>query len=123
MSKDSRSLTEEEVDRIAESVLQKISEEDQEPHNEDQDGWYPGKYASMFVEQVTKGATHGQATAIQDDLRKVGERFFQRNAIYKTNIQKAGRVAVPDPEMEVLGLEGGETVQVILFPIEKQEHD
>jgi hypothetical protein len=109
--KDSKSLSSTEVDRIAEAVLKKI---DGEPTKTDDDetGWYPGKYASTFIERVTEGATRGGASAIQDDLRLIGERFFERNAIYKTKLQKGSRVAVPEAEIETLGIEDGQTLQV-----------
>jgi len=117
--KDSRSLTDEEEDRIAERVIEKLGQEGRprEESRQDEEGWYLGKYASEFVERVAEGASSGQATAIQDDLRRVGERFFKRNAIYKTKVQKAGRVAIPEAEQETLGLDGGQTVQIIMFPI------
>lgn len=119
--KDSKELSEDEIDRIAEAVLQKLDEGSENTKDQDEEGWYPGKYSSKFIERVSEGAAKGRATAIQDDLRRVGERFFERNAIYKTKVQKAGRVAIPEAELEVLGLEGGETVQVILFPIGDEE--
>jgi hypothetical protein len=39
-------------------------------------------------------------------------------AVYKTQLQKGGRVAVPDAEVETLGVEPGDTLQVIVFPVE-----
>lgn len=119
--KDSESLSEDEIDQIADAVIRKLGEESGDKARDDEEGWYPGKIMSKVVERVSEGATRGRATAIQDDLRRVGERFFNRNAIYKTKVQKSGRVAIPEAEMETLDLQGGEVVQVILFPLRENE--
>lgn len=123
MVQDSEELSDSEIDQIAEAALERLGETESEVETNRDEQWYLGKYASKFIERVTEGAARGRATAIQDDLRRVGERFFERNAIYKTNVQQAGRVAIPEAEMDTLGLEGGETVQVILFPIGENDDD
>lgn len=42
----------------------------------------------------------------------------REKAVYKTQLQKGGRVAVPDTEIEALGLNPGDTLQVVLYPVE-----
>lgn len=41
-----------------------------------------------------------------------------RKAVYKTQLQKGGRVAVPDTEIEALDLAPGDTLQVVLYPVD-----
>lgn len=48
----------------------------------------------------------------------VGPDDAREKAVYKTQLQKGGRVAVPDTEMEALGLDPGDTLQVVLYPVE-----
>ncbi len=40
-----------------------------------------------------------------------------RKSVYKTQLQKGGRIAVPDPEIEALGLDPGDTLQVVIYPV------
>jgi hypothetical protein len=114
-------LSEEDVDRIAGEVADRLARERPEPA--ESEGWYPGKYAEKFINGV-RGADQGIAPAIQDNLRTVGQRFAERNAVYKAKLQKGGRIVVPDAEIETLGLEDGDTLQVVLTPVgNNQEPD
>lgn len=123
-------LSEEDVDRIAGEVADRLAGERPEPAESEAwypgkyiSGWYPGKYAEKFINGV-RGADQGIAPAIQDNLRTVGQRFAERNAVYKTKLQKGGRIVVPDAEIETLGLEDGDTLQVVLTPVgNNQESD
>jgi hypothetical protein len=47
----------------------------------------------------------------------IGPGDTSEKAVYKTQLQKGGRVAVPDAEMDALGLEPGDTLQVVLYPV------
>jgi len=47
----------------------------------------------------------------------VGPGDSREKAVYKTQLQKGGRVAVPDAEIEALGLDPGDTLQVVLYPV------
>ncbi len=42
-----------------------------------------------------------------------------RKSVYKTQLQKGGRIAVPDPEIEALGLDPGDTLQVVVYPVDR----
>ena len=48
----------------------------------------------------------------------IGPGDSQEKAVYKTQLQKGGRVAVPDTEIESLDLEPGDTLQVVLYKVE-----
>jgi hypothetical protein len=116
-------LSEEDVDRIAGNVAERLAGDRPEPAESAGwypgkylSEWYPGKYASMFLNGV-RGGEQGIAPAIQDNLRTVGQRFAERNAVYKTKLQKGGRIVVPDAEIETLELEDGDTLQVVLTPV------
>lgn len=41
-----------------------------------------------------------------------------RTAIYKANLQKGGRIIVPDAEIGALGLEPGDSLQVLVYPVD-----
>ncbi len=42
-------------------------------------------------------------------------------AVFKARLQKGGRVSIPDPEREALGLQEGDLVQVIVLPLSKRQ--
>jgi hypothetical protein len=48
----------------------------------------------------------------------IGPDDAREKAVYKTQLQKGGRVAVPDTEIEALDLEPGDTLQVVLYPLD-----
>jgi hypothetical protein len=48
----------------------------------------------------------------------IGPDDAREKAVYKTQLQKGGRVAVPDTETEALDLEPGDTLQVVLYPLD-----
>lgn len=48
----------------------------------------------------------------------IGPDDTREKAVYKTQLQKGGRVAVPDTEIEALDLAPGDTLQVVLYPVE-----
>lgn len=47
----------------------------------------------------------------------IGPGDTRSKAVYKTQLQKGGRIAVPDAEIEALGLEPGDTLQVVVYPV------
>ena len=47
----------------------------------------------------------------------IGPDDTHEKAVYKTQLQKGGRVAVPDTEIEALDLEPGDALQVVLYPV------
>lgn len=50
--------------------------------------------------------------------RPAGPDLGRERAVYKTQLQKGGRVAVPDAEIEALDLEPGDTLQVTLYEVD-----
>ena len=63
----------------------------------------------------------GDLQQIQDELRTVIFTVARNNAIFKTKVQRGGRISIPEAERDVLGIEEGDIVQVILAPIKKTD--
>ena len=42
------------------------------------------------------------------------------HAMYKTTIQRGGRISIPEAERQALKIEDGDLVQVIVIPIERK---
>lgn len=62
-----------------------------------------------------------------DDLQNTGrvfvQRFLQRNAIFTAKVREDNRITIPSSEVEKLGLEKDDLVQVVLTPIEELPDD
>ena len=116
--KDSKRLSENQIDEIATEVVRRLRDSDSvEEHS---NGWYPGKYAEGFIKCISDSSdsevrfrTNGKSDVDH----------FQQTAIYKSKLQKGGRIAVPEVEMETIGIEPGDALQVILHPIEEKTHN
>ena len=61
----------------------------------------------------------GDILKIQEELRNVLFTIARNNAIFKTKVQRGGRISIPEAERDVLGISEGDIVQVILAPIKK----
>ena len=74
-----------------------------------------------FVGQIDffRKMTTSQLDAAQDFLT-VMQRFTQLNAMFKTVVQSGGRISIPEAERRTLGIEDGELVQVVVFPLKKK---
>ncbi|QGA53840.1 hypothetical protein GFS03_04210 [Sulfolobus sp. E5-1-F] len=66
---------------------------------------------------------------LQDALRDSLITFFKRNAIFKTKVQKGGRIVVPEEEVVALGLKvpdqnnkESSLVQVIMFKVDNAKN-
>jgi hypothetical protein len=113
--KDSHRLSENQIDEISTEVVRRLIDLDSVEKNSN--GWYPGKYAEEFIKRISESSgdegrpqMNGKADVDQ----------FQQTAIYKSKLQKGGRIAVPEVEMETIGIEPGDALQVILHPIENK---
>lgn len=60
---------------------------------------------------------------IQDTGRIFIQRFLQRNAIFTAKVREDNRITIPSAEVEKLGLEKDDLVQVVLTPIEELPDD
>src|ERR1044072_7584248 len=47
--------------------------------------------------------------------------FTNYNAMFKTNVQSGGRISIPEAERQVLGIEEGDLVQVIIIPLARKQ--
>lgn len=113
--KDSQRLSENQIDEIATEVVRRLSDLDSAEKNSN--GWYPGKYAEEFIKCIS-GSSDREVRSRTNGKSDVDQ--FQQTAIYKSKLQKGGRIAVPEVEMETIGIEPGDALQVILHPIENQ---
>ena len=43
------------------------------------------------------------------------------NAMFKTTVQRGGRLSIPEAERQTLNIEEGDLVQVIIIPIERKK--
>jgi hypothetical protein len=55
----------------------------------------------------------------QQQFRSALLTFSSRNAIFKTRIQSGGRISIPEAERATLGIEEGDIIQVILYPVKR----
>ena len=45
------------------------------------------------------------------------------NAMFKTTVQSGGRISIPEAERQALNIEEGDSVQVVLIPIDRKRRD
>jgi len=57
---------------------------------------------------------------LQEQLREALLTFTEKNAVFKTKVQRGGRISIPEAERDVLGIDEGDIVQVILAPVKKK---
>jgi AbrB family looped-hinge helix DNA binding protein len=65
-----------------------------------------------------KKATQGQAEVFGGLLNSLTN-FSQAGAVFKTTVQKTGRISIPEAEREALGIKEGDLVQVVVIRLKK----
>ena len=70
--------------------------------------------------QLLERLMSGGLLNLQGQLRDALLTFTEKNAIFKTKVQMGGRISIPEAERDVLGIDEGDIVQVILAPIKKK---
>lgn len=70
--------------------------------------------------QLATRAAETQATMVEEWRRNLLS-MAGESAVFKTRVQKSGRVSIPDAEREALGLDEGDLVQVVVIPLKKKE--
>lgn len=60
---------------------------------------------------------------LQNQVRSILVSISRRNAIFKTKVQRGGRISIPEAERDSLGISEGDIVQVILYPVKREEKD
>ena len=68
--------------------------------------------------QLVNRAVDTQA-ALVEEWKKNFLNLAGSNAVFKTRVQKSGRISIPDAEREALGIDEGDLVQVIVIPLQK----
>ncbi|HVB11845.1 MAG TPA: AbrB/MazE/SpoVT family DNA-binding domain-containing protein [Nitrososphaerales archaeon] len=80
-------------------------------------------FSQKFVEsqlELMKNATMSQADAFRNFLGSM-QAFTNFGAVFKTNVQKAGRISIPEAERAALGISEGDLVQVVIMPLKRKE--
>ena len=69
--------------------------------------------------EAFKRASANQASVVSNFLGSL-QALTNTGAVFKTNVQKAGRISIPEAEREALGIKEGDLVQVLVIPIKRQ---
>ena len=90
------------------------------------------KSTRELVEKIAENAVAKQIdfareSAIgQMDAMRTFLSAFQRLtqfAMFKTTVQSGGRISIPEAERQIVGIEEGDLVQVIIFPIAEKKKE
>ena len=68
--------------------------------------------------EAFKRASATQASAVSNFLGSL-QALTNTGAVFKTSVQKAGRISIPEAEREALGIKEGDLVQVLVIPIKR----
>ena len=71
---------------------------------------------SRLLEKLLSGGFSN----LQEQVREALLTFTEKNAVFKNRVQRGGRISVPEAERDVLGIDEGDIVQVILAPVKKK---
>ena len=71
---------------------------------------------NLLLEKLLSGSFPN----LQEQLREALLTFTEKNAVFKTKVQRGGRISIPEAERDVLGIDEGDIVQVILAPVKKK---
>ena len=69
--------------------------------------------------EAFKRVSSNQASVVSNFLGSL-QALTNTGAVFKTNVQKAGRISIPEAEREALGIKEGDLVQVLVIPIKRQ---
>jgi len=78
-----------------------------------------------FVEaqmDLVRNVSMGQAEAFRGFLNSM-QAFTNFGAVFKTTVQKAGRISIPEAERAALGINEGDLVQVVILPLRRNEKE
>jgi AbrB family looped-hinge helix DNA binding protein len=65
-----------------------------------------------------KRLSTNQAAAMNNFLGSL-QALTNIGAVFKTTVQKAGRISIPEAERQALGIKEGDLVQVMVVPIKR----
>jgi AbrB family looped-hinge helix DNA binding protein len=68
--------------------------------------------------EAFKKMTTNQASAMNNFLGSL-QALTNIGAVFKTTVQKAGRISIPEAERSALGIKEGDLVQVMVLPIKR----
>jgi AbrB family looped-hinge helix DNA binding protein len=77
-------------------------------------------FAKLMEAQLEafKKMTTNQASAMNNFLGSL-QALTNIGAVFKTTVQKAGRISIPEAERSALGIKEGDLVQVMVLPIKR----
>ena len=73
-----------------------------------------------FQQDMMRQFSNFQYNAFQNMFSSL-QGFTNYNAMFKTTVQSGGRISIPEAERQALGIEEGDLVQVIIFPLAKKQ--
>ena len=68
--------------------------------------------------EALRKATLGQAEAVGGFMGSLNT-FSRFSAVFKTTVQKSGRISIPEAERQALEIKEGDLVQVVVIPLKK----
>jgi AbrB family looped-hinge helix DNA binding protein len=68
---------------------------------------------------LLKRSASTQADAFRNFITSM-QAFTNLGAVFKTTVQKAGRISIPEAERQALGIKEGDLVQVFVMPLERK---
>ncbi|HVL47902.1 MAG TPA: AbrB/MazE/SpoVT family DNA-binding domain-containing protein [Candidatus Thermoplasmatota archaeon] len=83
--------------------------------NEPVRGASPATLWATPFQMLARAAETQQQVA--DEWRRHWLSMAGANAVFKTRVQKSGRISIPDAEREAIGLDEGDLVQVVVIPL------
>lgn len=88
--------------------------------NKDMDFRKSIEKATEFQQDLLKQFSTIQYNAFQNMFSSL-QGFTNYNAMFKTTVQKGGRISIPEAERNALGIEDGDLVQVIIIPLSRKK--
>ncbi len=76
-----------------------------------------------FIEEAEVEDLPQLMREIRKEFQKTVDEVMNQNAIFKAKVGESGRITIPTAEREVLDIESGDIVRVVVKPIENDEED
>ncbi len=82
-----------------------------------------GMKLKEFIEEAEVEDLPQLMREIRKEFQKTVDEVMNQNAIFKAKVGESGRITIPTAEREVLDIESGDIVRVVVKPIENDEED
>lgn len=95
------------------------------------EGWYPGKYAGIVIDNVLDDLSRKQdspptqptekPTSSPDTTRHTTHHSPENSAMFKTHFNENREITIPAAEADALGFEPGDILQIIAYSVENKD--